>query len=82
MSKWYASCIILRLEREREPKNWKNLHVGGMHGISCQHFQAMVTNLLQKTLGMAGRTESRVETWYGGETNNVLGKLEYQDGFR
>ena len=48
MSKWYASCIILRLEREREPENWKNLHVGGMDGISCHHFQVMVTNLLQK----------------------------------
>ena len=35
-------------EGKREPKNWKNLYVGGMHGIRCQHFQAMVTNLLQK----------------------------------
>ena len=26
-SKSYASCIILRLEQEREPKNWMKLHV-------------------------------------------------------
>ena len=48
MSKWYASCIILRLEREKEPEQWKNLHVGGVDGISCQHLQVIVTNLLQK----------------------------------
>ena len=30
MSKWYASCIILRLEKEKEPESWKKLHVGGM----------------------------------------------------
>ena len=30
MSKWYASCILLRLERERkEPEKWKKLHIGG-----------------------------------------------------
>ena len=23
-SKWFASCITLRLEQEREPENWKN----------------------------------------------------------
>ena len=48
MSKWYASCIILRLKREKEPEKWKNLHVDGVDGISCQHLQVMVTNLLQK----------------------------------
>ena len=42
MSKWYASCILLRLEKEKrarkmeESANW------------CQHLQAMVTNLPQK----------------------------------
>ena len=48
MSKWYASCIILRLEKEKEPENWKNLHIGGVDGISCKHLQVMMTNLLQK----------------------------------
>ena len=36
MSKWYASCILLRLEKEKEPEKWKHLH---MDGISCQHLQ-------------------------------------------
>ena len=26
MPKWYASCVLLRLEKEKEPEKWKNLH--------------------------------------------------------
>ena len=48
MPKWYASCILIRLEKEIERENWKNLHVGGIEGISCKHFQVMMTHLLQK----------------------------------
>ena len=47
MSKWYASCILLRLEREKRARK-ENLHIGGMDGISCQHLQVIVTNLIQK----------------------------------
>ena len=55
MSKWYASCIVLLLEQEMEPAKWKNLLVGGMDGISCQHLQVLVSCLMRKTLGMARR---------------------------
>ena len=48
MSKWYASCIVIRLEKEQEPESWKKLHVGGIIGISGRHLQVMMTNLLQK----------------------------------
>ena len=48
MSKWYASCILLRLEREKEREKWKKLHIGGLDVISCQHLQVMVTNMIQK----------------------------------
>ena len=27
MSKWYASCLVLRLEKEKELEIWKKLHV-------------------------------------------------------
>ena len=30
MSMWYASCILLRLEKEKEPEKWKKLHTGGL----------------------------------------------------
>ena len=48
MSKWYASCIFLRLEKAKEPEKGEHLHIGGVEEISCQHLQVMVTNLLQK----------------------------------
>ena len=48
MSKWYAACDIRRLEKETEPESWKRSHVAGIDGISCQHLQVMVTQLLQK----------------------------------
>ena len=48
MSKWYASSILLRLEKEKEPKKWKNLKNGGVDGISCRYLQVMMTNVTQK----------------------------------
>ena len=45
MSKWYARCF---LEKEKELEKWKNLHVGGVNGISCEHLQVSTTSLLQK----------------------------------
>ena len=30
----YASCVILRLEKEKEPESWRLFHVGGIDGIS------------------------------------------------
>ena len=41
-------CDLFRLEREKESEEWKHLHVGSIDGISCQHLQVMVTQLLQK----------------------------------
>ena len=32
--KWYASCVLLRLEKESEPRKLRNLHMGGVNGIS------------------------------------------------
>ena len=46
MSKWYASCIVFRLEKKTD--SWKKLHVAEIDGIRCQHFQVLMTNLLQK----------------------------------
>ena len=48
MSKWYASCVLLRLEKEKKPGQLRILHMGGVNGISCQHSQVLTTNLLQK----------------------------------
>ena len=48
MSKWSVSLVIFRQEEEKEPESWKKSHVGGIEGISCQHFQVMMTNFRQK----------------------------------
>ena len=48
ISKWYAACVILLLEKEKELGGWKKLQVGEIEGLSSQHFQVMVTILLQK----------------------------------
>ena len=35
-------------EREKEPEKWWKLHMEGLDGISCQHLQVMMTNMIQK----------------------------------
>ena len=59
----------------------ENLFFGGVDGISCQHLQVMVTNLLQ-THWKWQEEKSRDETRNGGNTDDVAGKLGYQDGLR
>ena len=48
MSKWYAWCVLLRLEKEEEPESWKQSHAGSIDGIICQHLLVMMTQHLQK----------------------------------
>ena len=48
MSKWYASCVLLRLEKGTEPGKLRILHTGGVKGISCRHLQVMMTDVIQK----------------------------------
>ena len=74
MSKWYASCILLCLEKDKELKTGRTDILRRVDGISCQ--------IYFKTLGMARRKESRDETWCSGGTDNVHGELRHQDGLR
>ena len=71
MSKWYASCVILlRLEKEKEPEGWKQLPVGCIDGISCQHLQSTYDAAVlggarstgEITCGMAAKGDPRC-TW-------------------
>ena len=45
MSKWCATCIIPRLEKDKEPEETKQLQVGGIDGISSQHLQVLMTQM-------------------------------------
>ena len=51
MSKWHAACVVLRLEKK--PKEWKQLHVGG---ISCHPSPSIDDATLAETVEVAGRT--------------------------
>ena len=82
MSKWYASCILLRLEKEKEPEKWKKLHIGGFGWDKLPALASDGEEHDTETLGVAGGKKSRDETRDGGKTNNVPGKLGYQDGLR
>ena len=62
MSKWHASCIVLPSGKERDPESWKKLHMAGVEGISCQHFQVIMTKLLREHCKSEG-SKTNAETW-------------------
>ena len=66
MSKWFATCVIFRLAMDKEPEGWKQVHVGGIDGISCQRSCCRNTGCGRKTggrtCGMAGKRDPRC-TW-------------------
>ena len=47
-SKWYATVLVDMLNEEKEPPEWKRLHVGAERAVNCEHMQALVTNIFQR----------------------------------
>ena len=47
-SKWYTTVLVDMLHDEKEPSEWKRLHVGAERGVNCEHMQALGTNILQR----------------------------------
>ena len=39
MSKWYASCVMMRTEQEKVPETWNRLHMEGVSNTSRHHLQ-------------------------------------------
>ena len=70
MSKWHATCVILRLAKKKEPEGWKHLHVAGLDGISCQHLQVLMTQLLQKH--WEWQEDTRKNRWHGSEKRPTM----------
>ena len=60
----------LRYERDKEPEGWKQVHVGGMDGISCQHLQEMMTQLVQKH--WEWQKYNRKNFWHGSERTPTM----------
>ena len=44
-SKWYTTVLVDMLHDEKEPSEWKKLHVGAERGVNCEHMQVLVTNI-------------------------------------
>ena len=36
------------LREEKEPIEWRSLHVGAERGVNCEHMQALVTKIFQR----------------------------------
>ena len=47
-SKWYATVLVDMLRDEKEPSEWKRLHVGAERGVNCEHMRAFVTSIFQR----------------------------------
>ena len=46
--KWKTTVLVDLLHEEKEPVEWKLLHVGAERGVNCEHLQALVTNIFQR----------------------------------
>ena len=48
-SKWYTTVRVDLLREEKEPIEWRSLHVGAERGVNCEHVQAsVVTSIFQR----------------------------------
>ena len=47
-SEWFTTVLVDLLHEEKEPVEWKRLHVGAERGVSCEHMQALVTNSFKR----------------------------------
>ena len=47
-SKWFTTVLVEILHEEKEPIEWRSLHVSAERGVNCEHTQALRTNTLQR----------------------------------
>ena len=47
-SEWYATVLVDMLHEEKEPSDWKRLHIGAERGVNCEHMQAFVSNIFKR----------------------------------
>ena len=47
-SRGYTTVLVDVLHEEKEPVEWKRLHVGAERGVNCEHMDALVTNIFQR----------------------------------
>ena len=47
-SKWFTTVLVDMLHENKEPSEWKRLHVGAERRVKCEHTQGLVTNIFQR----------------------------------
>ena len=43
-----STLLVDLLHEEKEPFDWRSLHVGVDRGVNCEDMQALITNMLQR----------------------------------
>ena len=82
LAKWYAAVVVGLLQEEPEPVEWRELYVGAEIGVSCEHVQALSTNIPQRHWEWQ---EDQRDGWGSvvpQVPNNVLELLGCVDGLR
>ena len=81
-SEWYTTVLVDMLHDEKEPSEWKRLHVGAERGVNCEHMQALVTNIFQRH--WEWQEDRRVDLQPGRYRYNTAfrGQLGREDGLR
>ena len=69
-------------EQRRGTRRLETVKCGELDGISCQHLQVMLTQVLQKTLGVARGRKTHDEARQCDTTTHVFGKHGHEDGVR
>ena len=72
MSMWYATCVVLRMEEEAEPKEFEELH----------EESTVLSKKITETSGIARTQRWRTKTWIPSAPNNLRGQHGHQDGVR
>ena len=67
---------------EKEPIEWRSLHVGAERGVNCEHMQALVTNILQRDWEWQQDRRPDLQPGFYGNTTAFKGKLGREDGSR
>ena len=47
-SKWCTTVLVDLVHEEKEPIEWRSLHVGAERGVNCEHMQALETKIFQR----------------------------------
>ena len=71
-----------QLHEEKEPIEWRSLHVGAEREVNCEHMQASLTKKTAATLGVARGSPDQSGTRILQMQHGVHGELGREDGVR